>query len=81
LIDIVSRLTGKSVPPDDTALLLQAPTEIDFVRTALENTMAISYGKIRDPWKQRSLPDLRTSAYLMAIETVANAYMLDGIYP
>jgi len=81
LIDIVSRLTGKTVPPDDTALLLQAPTEIDFVRTALENTMAISYGKIRDPWKQRSLPDLRTSAYLMAIETVANAYMLDGIYP
>ena len=81
LIDVIARLTGKSLPPDDTALILQAPTEIDFVRTALENTMAISYQKIRDLWKQRSLPDLRTSAYLMAIESVAHAYALAGIYP
>ena len=81
LVDVLTRLTGKTLPPEDTALLSQAPTEIDFVRTALENTMAISYEKIRDPWKQRSLPDLRTSAYLMAIESVANAYALDGIYP
>ncbi len=81
LLEVVSRLTGKSLPPDDAALLLQAPTELDFVRTALENTMAISYEKIRDSWKQRSLPDLRTAAYLSAIESVANSYALDGIYP
>jgi glutamate dehydrogenase (NAD(P)+) len=81
LIDLITRLTGKSLPPGDAALLLQAPTEIDFVRTALENTMAISYEKIRDSWKQRSLPDLRTSAYITAIESVANAYALEGIYP
>jgi glutamate dehydrogenase (NAD(P)+) len=81
LVDVVSRLTGKSLPPEDAALLLQAPAEIDFVRTALENTMAISYEKIRDPWKRRSLPSLRTSAYLMAVESVANSYTLDGIYP
>ena len=70
-----------SAPPEDAALLLQAPTEIDFVRTALENTMAISYQRIRDTWKQRSLPDLRTATYATAIETVANAYQLDGIFP
>jgi len=81
LLDVITKLTGKTLPPEDAALLLQAPTELDFVRTALENTMAISYEKIRDPWKQRSLPDLRTSAYLIAIETVANAYQLDGIFP
>ncbi len=81
ILDAMSRLTGKSLPPEDAALLLQAPTEIDFVRTALENTMAISYEKIREPWKRRSLPDLRTAAYLSAIESVASSYALDGIFP
>jgi len=81
LVNVIMRLTGKTLPPEEAALLLQAPNEIDFVRTALENTMAISYEKIREPWKQKGLPDLRTSAYLMSIESVANAYALDGIFP
>jgi glutamate dehydrogenase (NAD(P)+) len=81
LLDVVTKLTGKTLPAEDATLLLQPPTELDFVRTALENTMAISYQKVRDAWKRRSLPDLRTAAYITAIETVANAYQLDGIFP
>ena len=81
LVNVIMRLTGKTLPPEEAALLVQAPNEIDFVRTALENTMAISYEKIREPWKQKGLPDLRTSAYLMSIESVAHAYALDGIFP
>jgi hypothetical protein len=43
--------------------------------------MAVSYEKIREPWRRRGLPDVRTSAYLTAIERVANSYALDGIFP
>ncbi len=81
LLHVISRLTGKALSSEEAALLLQAPNEIDFVNTALENTMAISYEKIRETWKRRSLPDLRTSAYLHAIESVASSYSLDGIFP
>ena len=81
MLEVISRLTGKSLPPEDRALLLQAPNEIDFVRTALENTMQISYEQIRESWKRKALPDLRTSAYLAAIESVACSYTLDGIFP
>jgi glutamate dehydrogenase (NAD(P)+) len=81
LLDVITRLTGKALPPEDAALLLQAPNEIDFVHTALENTMANSYEKVREPWKRRGLPDIRTSAYLTAIESVASSYALDGIFP
>lgn len=81
IVDVITRLTGKALPPEDAALLLQAPNEIDFVRTALENTMTISYDKIHEPWKRRSLPDLRTSAFLVSIESVAASYALDGIFP
>ena len=81
LVDVITRLTGKTLQPEDAALLLQAPNEIDFVRTALDNTMTIAYERIRELWKRRALPDLRTSAYLTAIESVASAYTMDGIYP
>ena len=81
LVDVITRLTGKALPPEEAALLLQAPNEIDFVRTALENTMTISYERLRDMWKRGTVPDLRTAAYLTAIESVANAYRMDGIYP
>ncbi len=36
---------------------------------------------IRELWKQRALPDLRTAAYLMAIESVGHAYTEAGIFP
>lgn len=81
IVDVITRLTGKTLPPEDAALLLQAPNEIDFVRTALENTMTISYEKVRETWQRRSLPDLRTSAFLVSIESVAASYALDGIFP
>ncbi len=81
LLDLLTRLTGKTLPAKDAELLLHAPNEIDFVRTALENTLAISYERTRTRWKQRALPDLRTSAYVGAIEKVGRAYMLDGIFP
>lgn len=81
LLNLLTRLTGKALPPEDAALLHQAPNEIDFVRTALENTMSISFDKVHDLWKRRALPDLRTAAYLTAIESVANSYALDGIFP
>ncbi|MDH3845957.1 MAG: hypothetical protein OES69_18600, partial [Myxococcales bacterium] len=81
LLGVLTRLTGKTLPPEDEALLLYAPNEIDFVRTALENTLAISYERIRTRWKEQSLPDLRTSAYVGAIERVGSAYVQDGIFP
>lgn len=81
LVDVLTRLTGKTLPPEDQALLLRAPNEIDFVRTALENTLAVSYESMRERWKRRTLPDLRTSAYVGAIERVGSAYLESGIFP
>ena len=65
----------------EAGLLGGAPDEIDFVRTALENTLTISYVRIRQAWKSRALPDLRTAAYLLAIDRVGQAYIEAGIYP
>jgi glutamate dehydrogenase (NAD(P)+) len=80
LLDLIGdRLT--EAPSDDVAALSRPPEEIDFVRTALENTMVRSYQRIHELWKQRALPDLRTSAYLFALERVGAAYLAAGVYP
>ena len=52
-----------------------------MLQTALENTMARSYQKLHTLWKQRELPDLRTAAYLMALESVGGAYVESGVFP
>jgi glutamate dehydrogenase (NAD(P)+) len=61
--------------------LSRSPDEIDFVISALENTLERSYERIRACWKERDLPDLRTAAWVLAVESVGRAYVDSGIFP
>jgi glutamate dehydrogenase (NAD(P)+) len=81
LVDVLA--SRFSEPPSSDALtaLCEPPDEIDFVQTALENTMTRSYHQLHAIWKQRDLPDLRTAAYLMALERVGGAYVESGVFP
>lgn len=81
LLGVLKNLTDRTPSVDEVQLLCQSPDEIDFVHTALENTLATSYEKLRAQWKQRGLPDLRTSAYLIALESVGRAYTDAGVFP
>ncbi len=81
LLDALEQLTGRSLPDETREAVCRPPKEIDFVRTALENTLAISYDRMCETLRTRSLPDLRTAAYLMAIERVGSAYLEGGIFP
>ncbi|WP_428262207.1 Glu/Leu/Phe/Val dehydrogenase dimerization domain-containing protein [Haliangium sp.] len=81
LLQVIEKLTGKTPDADDRAFLCRAPDEIDFVRSALEDTMTIAYERIDELRRQRKLPDLRTAAYLMAIESVGQGYSSVGIFP
>jgi len=81
LVRILEKLAGRAPDADDVALLCEAPNEIDFVRTALENTLSIACDRVRETRNRHSLPDLRTAAYAMAIQRVGDAYLEAGIYP
>jgi glutamate dehydrogenase (NAD(P)+) len=81
IVDMVEQVTGHSISTPDRELLTQGASEIDFVRTALEETIAVAYEEIREVWKGRALPDLRTAAFLVAIERVGNWYVSQGIFP
>ena len=81
MVDMVEQVAGKMVSDPERRILTQGPNEIDFVFTALEETIATAYQEIRNTWKGGALPDLRTAAYLVAVERVGNCYLSQGIFP
>jgi glutamate dehydrogenase (NAD(P)+) len=78
---MVENAAGAPIPPREREILTQGPREIDFVCTALEETMAVAYQKLREVWKQRAIPDPRTAAFHIAIEKVGASYLAKGIFP
>jgi len=77
----LEKMVGKFFDPTDRQLLIEGPTEKGYVFEALEDTMTYSYNMIRDIWKSRSLPDLRTAAFYMAIDRVGQSYLTLGVFP
>ena len=81
IADILERITHSHMSQKDRNILSQGPTELDYVNSALEETMIYSYNVLRKKKKDRKLPDLRTAAYLIAIEKLAENYITAGIFP
>ena len=73
-------MTDKKVPDHLAAPLQEGALEIDLVRSGLEDTMREAYRQIREVRTSRqNVTDLRTAAYVLAIEKIARAYMELGV--
>ena len=55
--------------------------EQEYVPNALETTMRFAYREIHALWRERKLPDLRTAAFVLAIDKIAEIYEAQGIFP
>ena len=63
-------------------LILHGPEEVDLVRSGLEETMITATREIIDLWNSSpEIPDMRTAAYVVAINKVATSYNELGIFP
>ncbi len=81
LIEEMERLTQTKVPEDRLPRLIHGPREEELVIAALEQSMTTAYEKMQDFRRSRALPDLRTAAFLLAMERVAESYDQHGIFP
>lgn len=80
VIDALEGIIGKPVPDAARKVLTRAADELDLVRSGLDGTMRQAYREIREVFRSRKeVPDLRTAAYVVAIEKVARSYMEMGI--
>ncbi len=81
MVEQLETMTGQCLPGERRQRLIRGPSERELVVAALEETMICSYTYVHELWKQRKLPDLRTAAFLFAIERVADSYTHHGIFP
>jgi glutamate dehydrogenase (NAD(P)+) len=82
IIAQIERTTGKKVDETIKNEFLQGPDEEDFVYSGLEETMINAVNEVMDCWKENpAIPDMRTAAYVVAINKVATSYAELGIFP
>ena len=63
-----------------TEAYLKGAGELELVRSGLDDSMRTAYQFMRETWHSRSdVKDLRTAAYLVAIERVADSYRTKGL--
>ncbi len=71
---------GWELKPDFKKRYLQGADELQLVRSGLDDTMRMAYQNISEEWHRRpEAGDLRTAAFIVAIERVAASYRAKGL--
>jgi glutamate dehydrogenase (NAD(P)+) len=82
ILGTIEDLTTKKVNNREREFILHGPDEVDLVYSGLEETMIAATNEIMNCWKSNpQIPDMRTAAYVVAINKVATSYAELGIFP
>lgn len=82
MLEGVESLSGKKLDGKLRNDIVHGPDEVDLVRSGLEETMISATREVMDCWKNNpQIPDMRTAAYVVAIDKVGKAYDELGIFP
>jgi len=76
----IEEMLDRKFPAEHLAKITKGPTELDFVRSGLEDVMREAYQTISDKWHSDTrIKDLRTAAMMIAIERIRDSYESLGI--
>ena len=82
ILSTMESLTDKQVSDEERKFIMHGPEEVDLVHSGLEETMISATREIMDIWQSNpAIPDMRTAAYVNAINKVATSYAELGIFP
>ena len=82
MLHAIEKLTGKKFDQDIFERIATGADEKDLVNSGLEETMVNAYWEIRNiQQRHEDKIDLRTAAFIDAIEKVARSYYELGIFP
>lgn len=78
----IEELTGRQVVSREREFIVHGADEVDLVYSGLEETMIAATREIMDEWKRNpQIPDMRTAAFVVAINKVGTSYAELGIFP
>jgi len=82
MVSAIEKATGRLFSDEERRRIAHSPSEIDLVNSGLEETMIDAYQQIRELSRRDSrITDLRTAAFLSALNKVATSYLELGIFP
>ena len=79
LISVIESSTGAKISSQTKDLLNQGPSEIDLVRSGLEDMMTEAYENMSEIWNQNNYDSLRTTAFIYSIKKLIKSYKNIGI--
>ena len=82
MVQAIESTTGRQLSEAERKRLVRGADEEDLVNSGLEETMIAALHQIRDHQTANPMiPDLRTGAFVSAIEKIALSYLELGIFP
>ena len=82
MFQAIEQATARPFSDADRKAVVQGADELTLVNSGLEETMAAAYREIRAVREShKAIPDLRTAAFLVAIQKVGRSYHELGIFP
>ena len=78
---MLEETTGRAISEQTRSMTVKGAEEIDLVRSGLDDTMRAAYQSMRHAYLTReNVSDLRTAAFVVAIEKISRSYLDIGIY-
>ncbi len=80
IVDAMETMTEQPFPSQVREPFLSGGSELDLVRSGLEDVMLNAYDRISQMMKEdSSIKDMRTASYVIAVNTIARAYRELGL--
>lgn len=80
MVEAIEEMVGKPFPQQLLEEIVAGPTELDLVRSGLDDTMRQGYQTISEKWhSDERIPDLRIAAMMISIERIVDSYNSLGI--
>lgn len=82
LLSLIEDSTGTKLNKAQREYLGRGASEIDLVYSGLDETMSTAYNEIYEMYaSNKKVPDMRTAAFMVAINKVAVSYQSLGVWP
>lgn len=81
LLENIEKATGDLFTDEQKSQMVQGASERDLVISGLEDSMVSSYHSMNEIRQQKQLKNLRTAAFILAMERIAVSYLDLGIFP
>ncbi|WP_040398073.1 Glu/Leu/Phe/Val family dehydrogenase, partial [Cesiribacter andamanensis] len=81
LVEAIEKASGVSLSAEMKKEIVKGAGERDLVYSGLEDGMVTAYHNIRETKLQKKTPNLRTAAFVVALDRIAANYIELGLFP